>query len=100
MIHMLSTIHVRPGKTPVLIDLLRERVLPILEGKAGWKLLGCFEQRVGRLNTLVDLWELKEYNHFTDAFAAYHEDPDYPAIRVALDECIEQESLTFMDKRL
>lgn len=100
MIHMLSTIHVRPGETPLLLELLRDRIVPILEGKAGWKLLGCYEQRVGRLNTLVDLWELEDYNHFTHAFAAYRDDPGYPAIRAALDDCIEQETLTFMDKRL
>lgn len=97
---MFSTIHVRPGKTPALLELLRDRIVPILQDKAGWKLLGCYEQRVGRLNTLVDLWELEDYNHFTRAFSAYRGDPDYPAIRVALDECIEQETLAFMEKRL
>ena len=100
MVHMLSSIHVRPGKTPELLELLRDEVFPILEGKAGWKLLGCFEQRVGRLNTLVDLWELDDYNHFHLAFAAYRADPDYPAIRQRLDALIEQETLVFMDRRL
>lgn len=100
MITMHSTIHVRPGKMPAMIELLRDRMVPILEGKAGWKLVGCYESRVGRLNTLVDVWEMEDYNHFTRAFDAYRADPGYPAIRLALDEIVEEETTMFMDKRI
>lgn len=99
MIHLQSTIFVRPGKMPTMLDIIRNRLVPILQDRAGWKLLGCFEQRVGRLNTVIDLWELEDYNHFTRALAAYRDDPDYPAIRVLLDECVEQETLVFLEKR-
>ncbi len=99
MIHLQSTIWVRPGKMAAMLDIIRDRLVPILQDGAGWRLIGCFEQRIGRLNTLIDLWELEDYNHFTRAFAAYREDPDYPSIRILIDECVEQETLVFMEKR-
>ncbi|WP_179045763.1 NIPSNAP family protein [Sphingobium lactosutens] len=99
MILLQSTIFVRPGKMAIMLDIIRNRLVPILQDGAGWKLLGCYEQRVGRLNTIVDLWELTDYNHFTQAFAAYRSDPDYPAIRILIDECVEQETLVFLEKR-
>lgn len=83
---------------PAMLDIIRDHLVPILQDGAGWKLIGCFEQRIGRINTLIDLWQLKDYNHFTQAFAAYRADPNYPAIRILLDECVEQETLTFMEK--
>lgn len=100
MIHMMSTLHIRPGMSQSFLQLLKERILPILQTKAGWKLVGSFETRVGRLNTIVDLWELRDCNHFSEAFAAFREDPDYPAIRIAIDEHVEQETLTFMEQRI
>jgi hypothetical protein len=99
MLVMQSTIHVRPGKMATMLGIIRDRLVPILQDGAGWRLLGCYEQRVGRLNTLVDLWELDDYEHFTRAFAAYQADPHYPALRLLIDECVEQETLVFLEKR-
>jgi accessory colonization factor AcfC len=99
MILMQSVIHVRPGKMAAMFDIIRDRLVPILQDGAGWRLVGCYEQRVGRLNTIVDLWELDDYAHFSNAFAAYRADPDYPALRVMIDDCVEQETLTFLEKR-
>jgi hypothetical protein len=98
-IHLLATMHVYPGKSATLLDVIQNRLVPIMQDKAGWKLIGCYQQQVGRLNTIIDLWELRDHNHLAEAFALYREDPDYPAIRVLLDQCVEQEVLSFIDKR-
>jgi len=97
MVYMKAEIGVRPGMVPAMLDLLTSRIFPILEGKGGWQMCGCFLQRTGRLNTIVDLWKLEDYGHFERAYAIFREDPDYPEIRLLLDQYVESETLVFMD---
>ncbi|SFS10488.1 NIPSNAP family protein [Sphingomonas jatrophae] len=98
MLYMKSEITVVPGHLPALLDLLNDRVFPIMES-GSWRLIGCFVQRTGRLNTITDIWEMDGYAEFPLTYDKFRAHPDYPEIRVLLDTYIETETLVFMDAR-
>lgn len=99
MIYMKAEIEIRPGYVPAMLELLTDRIFPIMGGPGGWHMLGCFTQRTGRLNTIVDIWGLDDMGHFDRAYDIFRSHADYPEIRVLLDTYVEQETLTFMDHR-
>ena len=70
---------------------------PILEGH-GWKLAGAFVQRTGRLNTVIDLWELEDFGHFDRALQAFIGHPRFPEIKAVLDDTVNSETIVFADK--
>ena len=56
MIYLQASIKLHPGKLQDFTNLINE-LLPVVS-KHGWKLIGSYATLVGRLNTIVDLWEL------------------------------------------
>jgi hypothetical protein len=74
-----------------------EMVLPIAE-RAGWKLVGAYMQRTGRLHTVIDVWELEDYNHYDRGLKAIAADERFPQIAAALAETVERETTVFMER--
>src|SRR3954463_15694043 len=74
-----------------------EEAVPILE-HAGWKLSGAFVQRTGRLNNIIDLWELDDFNHFDRGIATLVAHPQFASIGAALAETVQSETIVFADK--
>jgi hypothetical protein len=97
VIYLKAEITVRANDLANLLDLFRKRFFPILERDGGWRLVGCFAQRTGRINTLVDIWELDNYAHFETGYTAFTAHPDYPEIRQALNDWVETETILFME---
>lgn len=97
MIFLKAELTVQAVDLPPLLDLFRNRFFPVLEDEAGWKLQGCFQQRTGRINTLVDIWELENYGHFERGYDVLRAHPAYPDIRNQLDKLVETETLVFME---
>lgn len=73
------------------------QAVPILEG-LGWKLTGGFVQRTGRLNTVIDIWELEDFEHFDRGLKAFVAAPGFLAIKAALDETVTSETIVFADR--
>lgn len=95
-VYMQATIRAVPGKLPKLQETLL-KMFPILEAN-GWKLHGCFVHATGLNNTITDLWEMDDMEHMKRARAAMARHADFPEIRKALDECVRDEELIFMDR--
>lgn len=76
---------------------LMEELVPIAEG-AGWKLKGAFLQRSGRLNNVIDLWELDDFNHFDRGIQAIATHPDSARLLATLAETVISETIVFADK--
>jgi hypothetical protein len=74
-----------------------EEAVPILEG-AGWKLAGAFIQRTGRLNNVIDLWELADFQHFDTGLQALRKHAKFEAIKAVLDDTVASETIVFADK--
>jgi hypothetical protein len=64
----------------------------------GWKLTGAFQQRTGRLNTVIDIWEVEDMNAFDSVLKRFASDPRFPALKAVLDETVERETIVFADR--
>ncbi len=94
-VYLQATLELFPGKIGQFRKTLQKTV-PIMES-AGWKLVGSWVHTSGPLNTVTDLWQLEDMNAQSRAFVALTGNEQYPEIRKSLDECVQKETLVFMD---
>ncbi|MBI3795670.1 MAG: NIPSNAP family protein [Deltaproteobacteria bacterium] len=92
MVYLQASLKLRAGKLSDFISMLNS-VTPVL-GKHGWKLLGSYASMVGRLNTVVDVWELPN----AEAIQAGMSDPELAKFAPQISEIVEDETLTLMTK--
>lgn len=67
MIYVHATIKLRAGKLGEFMQVLGDMVPAI--AKHGWKLAGCYATMAGRMNSVVDIWELPDMSAFEAAMA-------------------------------
>jgi hypothetical protein len=92
MIYLQASIKLRAGKLQEFVSLINS-LTPVV-GKHGWKLLGSYATVVGRLNTVVDFWELPN----EAAIQAALSDSEMAKFRSPIGEIIEDETLTLLNK--
>ena len=92
MVYMTASIKLYPGKQPDFIALINE-ILPVV-AKHGWKLVGSYASVVGRLNTVMDFWELPEPNALEKGLA----DPALQKYGPRIAEIVEDEVLSILTK--
>ena len=93
-LHMKSTLEVEANGFAHFVALMSEMV-PILE-REGWKLEGAFMHTTGRLNTVVDLWQLEDYNHYGSGLAVLMGHPEFPRFAQTLGEVVRNETVVFL----
>jgi len=92
MVYLQASIKLRPGKQAEFVAMLN-KAAPVL-AKRGVKLLGSYASMVGRLNTVVDLWEATDPN----ALQAALSDPELQNMAPQMADIIEDETLTLLTK--
>ena len=92
MVYLQASLKLRAGKLQDFVSLLNS-LTPVL-GKHGWKLLGSYVSVVGRLNTVVDLWELPN----EAAIQAPVTDSEIAKYALRIAEIVEDETLTLLNK--
>jgi quinol monooxygenase YgiN len=92
MVYLQASIKLKPGKLADFTSLLN-KIAPVL-AKRGMKLLGSYANVVGRLNTVVDLWELTDAN----ALQAALSDPELQKMAPLISEIIEDETQVLLAK--
>jgi len=92
MVYLQASIKLRAGKLPNFISLLNT-LTPVVD-KHGWKLLGSYASVIGRLNTVVDFWELPD----ATALQAALSDPEMAKYAPQISEIVEDETLTLLTK--
>jgi|GraSoiStandDraft_16_1057320.scaffolds.fasta_scaffold1692617_2 hypothetical protein len=92
MVYLQASLKLRPGTLSQFTTLLN-KLVPVV-GKHGWKLLGSYASMVGRLNTVVDLWELPT----PDAVQAALADPELQKFAPQINEIVEDETLQLLTK--
>lgn len=95
-IHLQATLEIEAAGFERFVATMA-RAVPILES-VGWKLDGAFMHCTGRLNSVVDLWRLEDYNHYERGMQALMNHADFPQIRQALAETVRNETLVFMQR--
>lgn len=97
-VYLQAVIRSQPGQFAPLLELITSELVPIMEA-AGWKLHLCLTGKTGPINTIIDIWELEEMEHFQRAYAQFMRHPSFPAIRARLDQMVAEETLTFCDRK-
>jgi hypothetical protein len=95
-LNMQSTLEVEAVGFGRFMALMGELV-PILEG-VGWQLEGAFMHTSGRLNTVVDLWRLEDYNHYGRGLAVLMAHPEFPRFSQTLGEVVRNETVVFLQQ--
>jgi len=92
MVYLHYSIKLRAGRLQDFVSLLNS-LTPVM-AKHGWKLLGSYASVVGRLNTVVDLWELPN----EAAIQAALSDSEVAKIASRFGEIIEDQTLILLNK--
>lgn len=71
--------------------------VPIIEA-GGWRLNAAYMHRTGRLNTVIDIWELEDMNHLDRGIATLMSHPRFGEFKKVLDETVRSETLTLLQK--
>lgn len=96
-VYLHVTLEIRSKGLPDFLKAMEETAVPFLE-KQGWRLAGAFIQSSGRLGTVIDLWELDDYQHYDRALTAFSSDPSFTAFKALVDETVLNETVVFAAK--
>ena len=96
MAFMFAHIKLRPGKVQKFTEML-SGIAPLVE-KHGWKLQGSYFNVIGRLNTVVDVWEIPDANAVQTTLEIASQDPEFQKWIPVIEECVEDETLQVMTK--
>jgi len=97
MAYMFAHIKLRPGKVQKFTELIGS-LAPLLEKNGGWKLHGSYFNTIGRLNTVIDVWEIPDANSVQTTLEIASQDPEFQKWIPVVEECIEDETLQVMSK--
>jgi NIPSNAP len=92
MLYLQASLKLRAGKLEDFVSMLN-KLTPVL-GRHGMKLTGSYASVIGRLNTVVDFWELTSADVLQRALA----DPEVAKYGPLIAEIIEDETLTLLNK--
>jgi hypothetical protein len=95
-VYMHVTLLLKQGKLPLFRDAMKI-AQPIAEAE-GWKLHDAFLFRSGRLNTVIDIWELRDMNHYERGIAALQSSPRFEDLQSKLADSVESETVCFCDR--
>ncbi|MBI1180830.1 MAG: hypothetical protein GC201_09750 [Alphaproteobacteria bacterium] len=71
--------------------------VPIIESH-GWKLVGAWVTTVGRLHTVIDIWEIADANAYNEVMKKVAARSDYKEFWDTLAETLEEEVVTMVTK--
>ena len=97
MPYLFAHIQLRPGKVERFTELL-ENIAPVLSNAMGWKLQGSYFNAVGRVNSVIDVWEVPDANAVTAGIEKLMQDPEFQNWMPVIEECIEQETTQLMER--
>ena len=95
-VYLLANIEVKAGQFERFKAVMAETQACVVA--AGWKLTGAFMHRTGQLSTVVDIWELDDFNHMNTGMAAVAQHPEFARISATLAEVVVKETLTLADR--
>jgi hypothetical protein len=101
-IFMKATLKVDAYQLQTFLDALLGKLVPLLE-EQGWKLHGCFVERYGSIKpaVVIDIWEMESMAHVERVMKgdAYRSDPRYVEAMGILKSAVQEETVTFMEKK-
>jgi hypothetical protein len=93
-LHILSTIKIRPGKLPQFCEFM-PRLVQFME-RQDWRLLGAWTHLGGRINVVIDLWQIPDANALPRALGVLMVAAEWPEMSRELAEYVEDEAIQLM----
>ena len=97
MPYVFAHIQLRPGKVEKFTEML-QAIAPILSNSVGWKLHGSYFNTIGRINSVLDVWEVPDANAVGAAMEVLGQEPEMQKWLPVIEDCIESETLQLMEK--
>ena len=97
MVYLLAHIKLRAGKVQKFTEMLGA-LTPLVEKHDGWKLQGSYYNVIGRLDSVVDVWEIPDANSIQTTLESASRDPEFHKWVPVIQECIEDETFQVMSK--
>ena len=94
--YLLASLKVKYGQQHKFNEVMRH-LKPALE-REGWKLIGAHQNTIGRLNSVVDLWEVSDLNAVTETLARVGRDKEFGEWAAQLPNLVDEEVLQLMSK--
>jgi hypothetical protein len=99
-IFMKATLKVKTFQLKAFLEVLENNLVPMMEDQ-GWRLHGCFVQRLGSIqpSVVVDIWEMEDMAHIERVLknTSYRSDPRYQASQPVLESAVIEERVEFME---
>ena len=95
-IFLQATLEIDGAGYPRFLQTMAQMV-PIIE-ESGWKLNAAYMHFTGRLNTVIDIWELEDMAHLERGFQHLMAHPRFGEFKQALDATVKTETLVFLQK--
>lgn len=96
MVYLQATLKIYQGQMEKFCRIMAG-VVPILEER-GWKLLGAYQNLIGRQNSIVDLWEIPDANSVEKVLGAVSQLKSFRDLASELNGVVEEEVLQVMTK--
>lgn len=93
-LYLHATLKIRHGQLDRFVEAKAAQV-PVLEGY-GWRLVGGWTTMFGRIYTVINIWEVPDFDTFTQSSARWRDSPEGQAFRVVTKEVVEEEVLVLM----
>jgi NIPSNAP protein len=96
MVYLQATLKIYQGKMEKFCKVM-SGVVPLLEER-GWKLLGAYQNLIGRQNSIVDVWEIPDANSVEKVLGAASQLKAFRDLVGELDDVVEEEVLQVLTK--
>lgn len=97
MAYLFAHIKLRAGKVQKFTEMLGA-LAPLVEKHGGWKLQGSYYNVIGRLDSVVDVWEIPDANSIQTTLESASQDPEFQKWVPVIQECVEDETFQVMSK--
>ena len=97
MAYLFAHIKLRAGKVQKFTEMLGA-LAPLVEKHGDWKLQGSYYNVIGRLDSVVDVWEIPDANSIQTTLESASQDPEFQKWVPVIQECIEDETFQVMSK--
>ena len=95
-IYVHVTLKIRIGGYERFSEAMAKQV-PVLEG-FGWKLAGAWVTTIGRVYSVIHIWELPNADSFFETTAKWRETSAFQEFRAVTSEVLEEEVLSIVRK--
>ena len=95
-VYLHATLKLRIGGYEPFCEAMAKQV-KVLEGY-GWKLVGAWVTLIGRVYTVVDIWELPDANAYFDATAQWRQTAVFKEFRAVTEQVLDEEIVTMVVK--